>query len=107
MSSSNDPPALSEYDDEAADSHFWEAAAPRREPLAWRLYLPALAALLVLNVPWYLPASIAERRFGGLPLFAWIALATSVAISTLVAIAALRHWDDDEPNAPSDEWPPS
>ena len=97
MSRSPDSHPLPEYDDEPADFHFWEAAVPRREPLRWRAFLPVLAGLLVLNVPWYLPAAMAERRFWGLPLFAWIALATSVAISALVAIAALRHWDDDEP----------
>lgn len=74
---------------------FWRVATPQREPLRWKLFVPALSLLLLVNVPWYLTPEVADRQFHGLPVFAWICLGTSLTLSILTCSAALWHWQSD------------
>jgi hypothetical protein len=91
-----------EDEDEDLDL-FWREAELAHEPLAWRWYLPVAVLLLVLNVPWYLSPEVLERIYHGLPLFAWMALATSFGLSCLICWAALRHWRGSAPGAVIDQ----
>lgn len=95
-SPANAEPALPEYRDEHKTELFWQHAAPRREPIRTRWFLPTVAILLVLNVPWYLPSESAARTMAGLPLWCWMALATSLLLSIVTATAALTSWRDED-----------
>ena len=85
-----------EYADERADESFWQAAKPDREPIRTRWFVPAVILLLVFNVPWYLPGTLESRLVGGLPLWTWIALATSLLLSVVTACASLWAWRDED-----------
>ena len=71
-------------------------ATPEDEPTRLRAFLPLILLLVLINIPWYLSAEFAGQRFLGLPLFAWIALATSLCISVVTAYVGLRRWKDTQ-----------
>ena len=94
----SDPPrpSLPEYGNERHEERFWEEVRPRLEPVRRRWFLPVVVLLLVLNVPWYWPDGLGGRMIGGLPVWAWAALLTSVLLSLVTAFVALRAWRDDD-----------
>jgi hypothetical protein len=83
-----------EYARERDMDAFWEAAAPEHEPIHRRWYIPAALVLILIAAPWFWPAGEEGPAFAGLPLWVWIALAASFALSALTAFAALRLWRD-------------
>jgi hypothetical protein len=85
-----------EYSRERDMDAFWEAAVPTDEPSRRRWYLPAVIALLVLGAPWYWTPGEEGPAFAGLPVWVWISIASSLALSILTAIAAICFWRDDE-----------
>lgn len=89
------PPAA-EYADDRDMERFWRSIRPRDEPVRRRWFLPAVIVLLLVSVPWYLPEGFEGGRPGGLPVWVWVALICSVAISCLTCWVALTAWDDDE-----------
>ena len=74
---------------------FWDELRPRREPMQKRFFLPVVLALLVVSVPWYRTTGDMGRLVGGLPIWIWVALGCSAAISAVTAVVALWYWDDD------------
>lgn len=85
-----------EYEDDRDMVHFWDAAKPRSEPLKQRWYVPALILFIVISVPWYRPAGQIGRIVAGLPIWIWISLGCTFAVSCLTAAAILWCWRDDE-----------
>lgn len=85
-----------EYTDDRDLEQFWSEVTPRREPMNRRWFLPAVAAISALSIPWYLPAGSIGRMVGGLPVWIWTALAATASIAALTAWMALREWDDDQ-----------
>ncbi len=73
---------------------FWEAIRPVDEPLRHRWFLPAVAAILAVSVPWYLPDAVGNRLIGGLPLWTWVTVICGAALAGLTAYASLRLWRD-------------
>ena len=92
----NDTPKRTEYAGERDMGRFWAAAAPRREPMRQRWYIPGLLALIVASVPFYYAQDHIGRIVGGLPLWVWASLGCSVGVSCLTAGAVLLFWDDDD-----------
>ncbi len=87
--------ALAEYQDDRDDDLLWATIRPDSEPTRRRAFLPAVLALVVLSIPWYLPAQVASRTYGGLPLWVWITLGASATLAALTSWASLRWWSDD------------
>ena len=90
------PGSLGEYQSERDMDRFWREVKPRREPLQKRWFLPLVFLILAVQVPWYWRAGATGPFIGGLPLWIWIAIVSSVAMAGLTAFMGLRHWDDDE-----------
>ncbi len=88
------PSPLPEYADQQDLARLWAEAAPDSEPARTRWFLPVVALLLLLNVPWYLPQAFAGHIYAGLPGFVWMALLTSVGLAAVTSFAALREWRD-------------
>ena len=59
-----------------------------------RWFLPAVVVILTASVPWYLPASAADRLMGGLPVWTWITIFCGFALAAVTAFASLRLWRD-------------
>ena len=74
---------------------FWTAIRPADEPTRHRWFLPSVAVILILSVPWYLPREVGDRLVGGLPLWTWITVACAAVLSALMAWASLRLWRDE------------
>ena len=85
---------LSEYRDERDPDAFWEAIRPADEPLRHRWFLPAVVAILVVSVPWYLPSSVGDRLALGLPVWTWITILCGLLLAVVTAFASLRLWRD-------------
>lgn len=89
-------PGLGEYASERDMERFWAEIGPRSEPTGRWWYLPLIALILVVSVPWYLPEGYTGAIVGGFPVWVWITLVCSVAVSVTTAVGALFLWDDDE-----------
>ncbi|MGD8863209.1 MAG: hypothetical protein PVI30_24555 [Myxococcales bacterium] len=87
--------------EEARQRALWDAALPRSEPALRPWFLPLLALLTVLSVPFHDPWGMADRVWLGLPLWVWGTLACSAALSAVTAAGALWGWRDDPPSNPS------
>ncbi len=74
---------------------FWSSITPRDEPVRRRWFLPVVALLILISVPWYLPQGFVGGLPGGLPLWVWVTLACSVALSCLTCWMAIKVWRDD------------
>ena len=85
-----------EYNDERDMEAFWAAAAPEREPIKQRWYIPGLLVCIVLSIPWYYEPHHLGRVVLGLPVWVWVSLGCSIACGALTALAALRFWSDGE-----------
>jgi hypothetical protein len=85
-----------EYAGERDEEAFWRAVKPRREPMQRRWYLPALLVGLAISVPWYWESGAQASLLLGLPVWVWVTLVSSFAISGLTAYVAVRHWDDQD-----------
>lgn len=93
---SESPPKLGEYQGERDMDAFWAEIKPEREPMQQRWFLPAILGILAISVPWYWKAGATGPIILGLPLWIWVALACSLAVSTITALMALRYWRDEE-----------
>jgi len=96
-------PTPGEYDSQRDMDLFWREIKPRREPIQQRWYIPLVLLIVVVSVPWYWTRGVTGTIVAGLPLWIWVTIACSVAIATITATMALRHWDDDDPSAPGEE----
>ncbi len=82
---------------------FWKEVKPRREPIQQRWYIPLVLFFVVASVPWYWPQGVTGTIIAGLPLWIWVTIFCSAAISVVTATVALRHWDDDDVSGREDE----
>ena len=89
-----DDERLSDYSDERDPDVFWAAVRPADEPLRHRWFLPAVVAILIVSVPWYLPSSVGDRLALGLPVWTWITILCGLALAMVTAFASLRLWRD-------------
>ena len=89
-------PKLGEYDGERDMDLFWKEVKPRREPIQQRWYIPLVLLFVVASVPWYWKQGVTGKIIAGLPLWIWITILCSLAISVITATMALRHWDDED-----------
>ena len=85
----------SEYANERDADVFWATIRPADEPTRHRWFLPAVAVILILSVPWYLPREIGDRLLAGLPLWTWITVVCGTALAALTAWASLRLWRNE------------
>jgi len=90
---SSDP--SSEYADQRDTDDFWSTIRPADEPIRHRWFLPTVAVILLVSVPWYLPAETGDRLVGGLPLWTWITVACTAALAVVTAWASLRLWRNE------------
>ena len=91
-----DEKPLLEYGDERDPDVFWAAVRPADEPLRHRWFLPAVVAILIVSVPWYLPPSVGDRLALGLPVWTWVTILCGLALAVVTAFASLRLWRDGE-----------
>ena len=98
MQKPEEQPAIKvdEYSGERDMDLFWKEIKPLKEPTQVRWFVPAVLALLVLSVPWYLPAGFVGRLVGGLPPWIWVSVACATSIAAITSYVALRSWEDDE-----------
>ena len=87
---------LKEYSGERDMERFWEEIKPRREPMQVRWFLPSVILLMVISVPWYLPAGFMGGLSGGLPSWIWVSIACATLIAGVTSYVALRSWQDDD-----------
>ena len=92
--SQQDPPRVDEYSDARDDDAFWAAVELEREPAKQRWYLPGILLFVIFSVPWYFVPGEIGTMVAGLPLWVWVSLGCSVALSSLTALAVLRFWVD-------------
>lgn len=92
---------LTQYGDERDPDAFWAAVQPADEPLRHRWFLPAVVAILVVSVPWYLPSSVGDRLVGGLPVWTWVTIVCGLALAAVTAYASLQLWRDGSDEAMS------
>ncbi len=86
-----------EYAGERDMDRFWETARLEREPARQWWYIPLVLGLILISIPWYAARYFAaEAAFLGLPLWIWIPIACTLALSILTAIAALGFWGDGD-----------
>ena len=85
---------FTEYRDERDPDAFWAAIRPADEPMRHRWFLPAVVAILVVSVPWYLPSSIGGRLVLGIPVWTWITILCGLLLAVVTAFASLRLWRD-------------
>ena len=95
MSTAPIPSRNREYSGDRNMEEFWKELRPRREPTQKRFFLPIVLALLVVSIPWYRSTGVMGSLVGGLPIWIWVALGCSAAISVVTAVVALFYWDDD------------
>ncbi len=93
---------LSEYRDERDPDVFWAAVRPADEPMRHRWFLPAVVAILIVSVPWYLPSSVGDRLALGLPVWTWVTILCGLALAMVTAFASLRLWRDGSDAAASE-----
>ncbi len=89
-----DEEPLLEYGDERDPDVFWAAVRPADEPMRHRWFLPAVVAILIVSVPWYLPPSVGDRLALGLPVWTWVTILCGLALAVVTAFASLRLWRD-------------
>ena len=89
-----DDKRLSDYSDERDPDVFWAAVRPADEPMRHRWFLPAVVAILIVSVPWYLPSSVGDRLALGLPVWTWVTILCGLALAMVTAFASLRLWRD-------------
>ncbi|MCY3928922.1 MAG: hypothetical protein OXG81_11675 [Acidobacteria bacterium] len=94
---------FSEYRDERDPDVFWAAIRPADEPLRHRWFLPAVVAILVVSVPWYLPSSIGDRLALGLPVWTWITIFCGLLLAVVTAFASIRLWRDGGADADGEQ----
>ncbi len=92
-----------EYDSQRDMDLFWKEVEPRREPIQQRWYIPLVLLIVVISVPWYREQGETGTVVAGLPLWIWVTILCSLAISAIVAKVALQHWDDEEPTGRGEE----
>lgn len=69
--------------------------AERREPIRVRWIWVVFAILFALINPWYFPAG-AQALLWGVPVWALIILAASLALSGFIHYVLARHWHIEE-----------
>ncbi len=89
-------PKLGEYDSQRDIDLFWKEIRPRREPIQQRWYIPLVLLIVVVSVPWYWKQGVTGKIIAGLPLWIWVTILCSLAISVVTATMALWHWDDED-----------
>ncbi|ERJ18609.1 hypothetical protein T35B1_03921 [Salinisphaera shabanensis T35B1] len=62
---------------------------PVKSPLVWIVFVVVFAAIN----PWYFPAGSFEPLIWGVPYWAWIILAASLALSVFVTWVVCCQWD--------------
>ena len=87
---------MKEYSGERDMERFWAEIKPRKEPVQVRWFLPAVILLMVLSVPWYLPAGFRGDLLWGLPSWIWVSIFCATLIAGLTSYVALRSWQDDD-----------
>ena len=85
-----------EYSRERDMDAFWAAAAPAREPINTRWYIPAALLLMLIGTPWMWPSGEEGPVFAGLPVWVWVTIGASFSLSVLTAFGAIRLWGDDD-----------
>ena len=91
------PPQLGEYAGERDMDLFWKTAAPRREPIQKRWFIPVVLLILAISVPWYWKSGETGPMILGLPAWIWITVVCASVLACVTAVMALRYWDDDDP----------
>ncbi len=89
-------PDLGEYDNQRDMDLFWKEVKPQREPIQQWWYVPLVVLIAVISVPWYWKQGVTGKIIAGLPLWIWVTILCSAAISVITATMALRHWDDED-----------
>ena len=72
-------------------------AQPLREPIRNPWLWVAMAVVVLVGVPLYLPTGSVLPLVGGVPYWLWISIAATVAFSVLTCWACLRQWNLAEP----------
>ena len=98
-----DDQRLSDYSDERDPDVFWAAVRPADEPMRHRWFLPAVVAILIVSVPWYLPSSVGDRLALGLPIWTWVTIVCGLFLAAVTAFASLRLWRDGSDAAGSED----
>ena len=62
---------------------------PVKSPLVWIVFVAVFAAIN----PWYFPAGSFEPLIWGVPYWAWIIFAASLALSVFVTWVVCCQWD--------------
>ena len=91
-SNNNDSP---EYENERDADLLWTEICPADEPTRHGWFLPTVAIILILSVPWYLPRGVGDRLVRGLPLWAWITVVCAAALAVVTSWASLRLWRNE------------
>ncbi|SDQ24807.1 hypothetical protein [Actinopolyspora saharensis] len=79
-----------------------EPREPIRAPLAWA----GLLLLVLVGVPWYLPAGTIGPVLLGFPLWTLIAVLSSLALCGYLSWMLLSRWETPEQHADSPQEPP-
>ena len=98
-----DDKRLSDYSDERDPDVFWAAVRPADEPMRHRWFLPAVVAILIVSVPWYLPPSVGDRLALGLPVWTWVTILCGLLLAVVTSFASLRLWRDGSDAAGSED----
>ncbi|GAB3674322.1 hypothetical protein [Salinisphaera aquimarina] len=67
---------------------------PVKSPLVWLVFV----VIFALINPWYFPAGSYTPLFWGVPYWAWIILAASLALSVFITWVVCCQWDLDADN---------
>jgi hypothetical protein len=65
---------------------------PRRHPIVWVVY----AMLYAIAIPWYWPEGYRGALIFGLPTWAAVSLAATLALAVWTAFVIHRYWDEED-----------
>ncbi|NIJ12616.1 hypothetical protein FHU38_002960 [Saccharomonospora amisosensis] len=81
---------------------------PLREPIRKPWIWAGLIVILLLGIPWYLPAGVIEPVVLGLPLWTIVAIGSSILLCGYLTWVISAHWnmvEDEEEAAAADTGP--
>ncbi len=65
---------------------------PRRHPIVWVVY----AMLYAIAIPWYWPEGYRGALIFGLPTWAAVSLAATLALAVWTAFVIHRYWNEED-----------
>jgi polyferredoxin len=76
---------------------------PKKEPIRNVKLWIVLGLLFILCVPWYFPEGSYQPLMWGIPLWAWIIIGVSVALSAVVTYILNYEWQLEDEVADKEE----